>query len=212
MFPRRLTVCVPCFGRPQRTERIIECLRNQTVNDFEVFLIGDHCPDFQQRLDSGYFAEIIQEQSLKGNSWHAWNLFKNFGGFGYQIRNMMKHLANGKYICFVDNDDWVKEYHVQHYLSEIENTDYDFVYYNTWNHGLGILRDTQASMGLIGHSELCVRTEFYKAMNPQGDFYGHDWAFISEMCAASSKHKKSDNPDWTYKVMGTPAHREKHID
>lgn len=208
----RISVCVPCYGRPQRTERIIDCLRNQTVNNFEVFLIGDHCPNFQQKLDSGYFAEIIQEQLLKGNSWHAWNLFKNYGGFGYQIRNMMKHLANGQYICFVDNDDWVKEYHVQHYLSEIENTDLDFIYYNTWNDALGIVRDTQASMGLIGHSELCIKTEFYKTLENQRDFYGHDWHMIQNMMYMSSKHIKSSNSDWTYKIMSTPAKREQNID
>ena len=79
MNPRRLTVCVPCFERPQRTERIIDCLRNQTVNDFEVFLIGDHCPNFQQKLDSGYFAEIIEEEKLKKGfkklirQGHIWN-------------------------------------------------------------------------------------------------------------------------------------------
>ncbi len=212
MFPRRLTVCVPCYGRPQRTERIIDCLRNQTVNDFEVFLIGDHCPDFQRKLDSGYFSEIIQQESVKGNSWHAWNLFENTGGFGAAIRNMMKHLANGKYICFVDNDDWVKNYHVQHYLSEIENTDYDFVYYNTWNNALNLIRDTQASMGLIGHSELCIKTEFYKLISEQGSEYGHDWKMIEQMLSMTSNHRKSDNPDWTYKIMSTPMKREENID
>lgn len=212
MFPRRLTVCVPCYGRPQRTERIIDCLRNQTVNDFEVFLIGDHCPDFQRKLDSGYFSEIIQQESVKGNSWHAWNLFENTGGFGAAIRNMMKHLANGKYICFVDNDDWVKNYHVQHYLSEIENTDYDFVYYNTWNNALNLIRDTQASMGLIGHSELCIKTEFYKMITEQGSEYGHDWKMIEQMLSMTANHRKSDNPDWTYKIMSTPMKREENID
>lgn len=212
MVSRRLTVCVPCYGRPERTKRVIECLRNQTVNDFEVFLIGDHCANFQELLNTGYLSEVLQQEWLKGNAWHAWNLHSNQGGFGAAIRNMMKHLANGQYICFVDNDDWVKEYHVQHYLSEIENTDLDFIYYNTWNDALGIVRDTQASMGLIGHSELCIKTEFYKTLENQGDFYGHDWHMIENMMYMSSKHIKSSNPDWTYKIMSTPAKREQNID
>jgi glycosyltransferase involved in cell wall biosynthesis len=212
MFPRRLTVCVPCYGRPERTQRVINCLRNQTVNDFEVFLIGDHCAHFQQKLDNGYFSELIQQESLKGNSWHAWNLFENTGGFGATIRNMMKQLANGKYICFVDNDDWVKEYHVQHYLSEIEKTNYDFVYYNTWNNALNLIRDTQPSMGLIGHSELCIKTSFYKLIPEQVSEYGHDWKMIEQMLSLTNNHAKSQNPDWTYKIMSTPMKREENID
>jgi len=207
-----ITVCVPIFGRPQRTARVIECLRRQTINNFQVYLIGDGCPIWQADLNEGWVQDIIREEKEKGNEWIAFNLEKNFGGFGYHIRNLMKELADAPYICFIDNDDWVKPNHLEHYLSEIEGTEYDLVYYNTWNNALNILRDTRPTMGLIGHSELCISTQLYKQVPNQGDFYGHDWEMINWMISHTTQHKKASNPDWTYKVMGTPAKREIDID
>jgi glycosyltransferase involved in cell wall biosynthesis len=208
----RITVCVPIFGRPQRTARLIDCLRKQTINNFQVYLIGDGCHVWQADLDEGWVQEIIKEEEDKGNEWIAFNLDKNYGGYGYYIRNLMKELADAPYICFIDNDDVVKINHLEHYLSEIENSNHDFVYYNTWNNALGILRDTQATAGLIGHSELCISMEFYRGVPDQGDFYGHDWEMIKWMIEHSHSHKKANSHEWTYKVMGTPVKRETDID
>ena len=212
MITPRITAVVPIYGRPQRTQRLIEQLCNQTINDFEVFLIGDHCAYFQDLLDNGKMMNLIEQERQKGNYFHAWNLYSNRGGFGYYVRNLMKILANGKYLCFIDNDDCIKNYHFQHYLSEIENTDFDFVYYNVFNSALGLIRDSQLSQGLIGHAELCIKTDFFKELPPQTGSYGHDFEMIKEMMAMTSLYKKATNPDWTYNVMSTPFKREENID
>jgi hypothetical protein len=57
----RLTVCLPCFGRPERTKRIINQIVEQNVDDWEVFAVGDNCPDFQNLIDTGFFEEKRQE-------------------------------------------------------------------------------------------------------------------------------------------------------
>ena len=209
-----ITVCVPIFGRPQRTCRLIDNLRRQTISNFQVYLIGDGCPQWQSMLDdeSGFIQDIIKEEKQKGNEWIAINLTENHGGFGYHIRNLMKELAEGEYLCFIDNDDCVKNEHVEYYYNGINGSGMDFVYYNTWNNALNMLRDTQATQGLIGHSELCIRTEFYKTIPEQGGQYGHDWEMIQWMLSATTQHKKADSHEWTYKVMGTPAKRETDID
>jgi glycosyltransferase involved in cell wall biosynthesis len=212
MTQPRITICVPIWGRPQRTARIIDCLRRQTINNYQVYLIGDGCPLWQGDLNEGWVQEIIKEEEQKGNEWIAFNLDKNYGGYGYYIRNLMKELADGKYLCFIDNDDVVKINHLELYLSEIENTDLDWVFYNTWNNALGTLRDAQATQGLIGHSELCIKTEFFKNVPNQGSHYGHDFDMIDWMIKNTSKYKKAESHEWTYKVMGTPAKRETDID
>lgn len=214
MTTPRISVCVPIFGRPQRTCRVIDALRRQTINNFQVYLIGDGCPQWQSMLDdeTGFIQEIIEEEKVKGNEWIAINLTENHGGYGFHIRNLMKELADGEFVCFIDNDDWIKPNHLEFYLSEIENTDLDFVYYNVWNNALGVLRNAQLSMGLIGHAELCIRTEFYKTLPDQGNQYGHDWSMIENMKEMTFKHKKASSHDWTYRVMSTPAKRETDID
>lgn len=212
MSKPKISVCVPIYGRPQRTLRIIDQLRQQTLTNYQAYFIGDSCPQWQEILDNGIMQDIIREEEQKGNEWIAINLDEHYGGFGYHIRNMMKELSDADFICFIDNDDCVLPNHLEHYLSEIENTDLEFVYYNTWNNALNLLRDSQASMGLIGHSELCIRTSFFQIVPNQSGNYGHDWEMISWMINHTSKHKKANSKEWTYKVMGTPAKREEGID
>lgn len=212
MTTPRITVCVPIYGRPQRTARLIECLKNQTINNYELWLIGDGCPQWEIAMQTQEMQDDVKKQRQLGNFWHTVNLPHNYGGFGHHIRNCMKFLASAPYLCFIDNDDVVKNNHLEHYLSKIENTFLDFVYYNTWNNALGILRDTQPTAGLIGHSELCIRTEFFRQVPLQTQQYGHDWQMIEWMLLNSSHHMKGVTNEWTYKVMGTPAKRETDID
>jgi glycosyltransferase involved in cell wall biosynthesis len=213
MIKSRITVCVPIFGRPQRTQRVIDCLLNQSINNYDIWLIGDNCPQWGLKLrENNNFTEQVLEQYDKGNRLYVLNLPENHGGYGYYVRNMIKHIALAPYVCFVDNDDWVAHNHLEHYLSEIENTDLDFVYYNTWNNALNILRNTEPKMGLIGHSELIIRTDFFRGVPNQTPEYGHDWKMIEWMIQNTTKHKKANSKDWTYKVMGTPAKRETEID
>ena len=56
----RLSVSMPCYGRPQRTIRAINCIANQSINGWEAFVIGDGCPVMQDFIDSDYFKDIIQ--------------------------------------------------------------------------------------------------------------------------------------------------------
>ena len=65
MSNARITVSMPCFGRPARTKRSIECIINQDINNWEAFIMGDRCPHFQQLIDSGYLEEVKQAQAKK---------------------------------------------------------------------------------------------------------------------------------------------------
>lgn len=211
MTNRRITVCVPCFGRPQRTKRIAECLANQNIDNYEMFFIGDHCNAFESLISDGFWDRLGEFTRSRNVDLFAYNLANHFGGYGYAIRNKMKRLASGEYLCFVDNDDYVSANHLQHYLSEIENTDYDFVYYNTFDNSRGIIRNVEPAMGLIGHAELCIRTDFFATLPDQSAHYGHDWEMIQDMLN-KGKHKKAESPNYTYKIMGTPYNREQYID
>lgn len=207
----RITAIVPCFGRPERTKRIAECLTNQTINNYEVFFIGDNCPDFQSLLDVGFWSGLTQEAEKKGNKIVAINFANHFGGYGYHARSLAPFICSSPYLCYVDNDDVVLPNHLENYLSGIEGTDLDWVYYNTFNEAIGLVRDSKASPGLIGHAELCIRTGFAATLEQEKPEYGHDWAMIQEMMSKTDKYKKIENPH-TYIIKGTPAKREQGID
>jgi glycosyltransferase involved in cell wall biosynthesis len=206
-----ITVIIPCFGRPQRTKRLCEDLLNQDINGWEAFFIGDCCPEFQKIIDEGFFEPKSKIARSKGNALIFSNLPNHYGGYGYEIRNRAKSLANGKYICFVDNDDRIKHDHLSCYYMSIVGTDLDFAYFDTYVNPTKQIRESALEFGKIGHAELVISTEFYKRMPPQSPEYGHDWKLITDMIEAGGRSRKiSIRP--TYIIMGLGDLREKEID
>ena len=207
----RLTLSMPCYGRPQRTIRAINCIANQTINGWEALVTGDGCPVMQDFINSNYFADIQKDCASKGNDLIITNNRINQGGHGYAITNENIMLALGKYFLFFANDDIILPNHFENYLSQIEETDLDFVYFNTEVKPTNSLRVSQLQYGMIGHSELIIRTEFLRQMPMHNEHYGHDWSLIQNMMQ-SGKYKKAENCPSTYHVMSLSDRREQGID
>jgi glycosyltransferase involved in cell wall biosynthesis len=207
----KITIVIPCFGRPQRTKRLCEDLLQQDMNGWEAFFIGDSCPDFQNIIEEGYFETKSKQARANGNALIYSNLPNHYGGFGYEIRNRAKLLANGEYICFVDNDDRIKNDHLSTYYTSIVNTELDFAYFDTYINPTNQIRISELEFGKIGHAELVISTHFYKTIPPQNAEYGHDWKLISDMVSAGAKYRKIIIRP-TYKVMGLGDLRETGID
>ena len=182
----RLTLSIPCYGRPERTIRSINCIANQTVNGWEALVIGDGCPIMQDFIDSNYFLDIQKDCEARGNDLYISNNLINKGGHGYDITNINIQLA-------------------------IEGTDLDFVYFDSFVAPRNATRIAELQYGRIGHSELIVRTDFLRQMPPHNEHYGHDWALIQSMMQ-NGKHKKALNCPQTYRVMSLSDNREKGID
>jgi GT2 family glycosyltransferase len=207
----RLTLSMASFGRPQRTIRAINSIAKQTANDWEALVIGDGCPVMRDFIESEYFAGLIDQCSYNGNNLIIQNNPVNQGGNGYAIINNNIKIAQGKYFVFFANDDIILPNHFENYLSQIEGTDYDFVYFNSEVKPNNSLRIAQLQYGSIGHSELIVRTDFLRQMPMHDEHYGHDFALIQNMMQ-NGKHKKAENCPATYYVMSLSDNREKGID
>jgi hypothetical protein len=207
----RLTLSMASFGRPQRTIRAINSIANQNINDWEALVIGDGCPVMKDYLDSGYFNDIRIECANRGNDLYIDNNAVNQGGNGFAIINNNIQIAQGKYFVFFANDDIILPNHFENYLSQIERTDLDFVYFNSEVKPTNSLRVSRLEYGMIGHSELIVRTDFLRQMPKHDAEYGHDFALIQNMML-NGKHKKAENCPATYYVMSLSDNREKGID
>jgi glycosyltransferase involved in cell wall biosynthesis len=196
----RITLSIACYKRPERTKRSIQCILDQDINNWEAFIMGDACPDFQKLIDSGYLESIKQEQLKKGNIIHYFNADVNSGGCGYKLINHAIKNATGKYIVFYANDDIILPNHFSHYLSEIENTEYDLVYYNSELTPLKSDRETIMQISSIGHCDIIIKSDLAKRLKPHTEKYTHDWDFIHE-AAVTGKYKKAKSKLSTYKVM-----------
>lgn len=203
---------MPCYLRAKGTIRAINCIAAQTIDDWEALVVGDGCPILHDFIASNYFADIQAECAKRGNILDISNNPINRGGHGFHITNTNIQKAAGKHFVFYANDDIILPDHFDNYLSAIEGTDYDFVYFNSFVNPNKTIRDAQLQYGMIGHSELIIKTDFLRCMPKHDEHYGHDWQLISTM-ASVGKYKKADagHPP-TYHVMSLSDNREQGID
>jgi hypothetical protein len=184
---------------------------SQNINNWEALIIGDGCQIMQNFIDSDYFKELQDEMILQGNKLIIENNSVNRGGCGYAITNENIKRATGKYFVFFANDDIILPNHFENYLSEIENTDYDFMYFNSFVKPINASRISELRYGMIGHSELIIKTEFLKTMPLHSPEYGHDWELIKQLIT-KGKHKKSTQNIETYHVMSLSDNKETGIE
>ena len=190
---KKVSLIVPCWGRPQRTLRAMQCVLEQDMRGWEAFFIGDGCPDFQKMIDDGTFEIFEDNADISGNEFKIFNLEKHYGGCGYKARNTAFNLTNSEYTLFMDNDDVIKRGHFSSYYNAIKNTEFDMAYLDTFIEPTDSVRVSQLVFGSIGHSEIIVKTELLKNYN-QSPNYGHDWELIKYLIDQNIRIKKSHNP------------------
>ena len=208
----KLTLCTPCYQRPNRTLRAMESVVEQDMNGWEAYFVGDGCPSFQKLLDSGTLDKYIQKAESNGNKLYAYNLPNHSGGWGYDVRNHIFEKAKGKYVLFLDNDDLILKNHFSLYYNSIEGTDCDFVYLNTYIEPYKHNRNSDLKFGSIGHHEVIILNEFLKKVPMQKPHYGHDWTLIEDMIKLGGKSKKINNDEATYIVKGLGNFRDDELD
>jgi len=202
-----LSIIIPCYQRPQRTLRILDCVISQSFYPYHCMLISDGCESFHHQLSNGMFDK-------KYNYWNKIEfieLDKHYGGWGYKARERGIEISDSEYTIFVDNDDFILTNHFENYYNAIANTDFDFVYLNSFIEPNDCIRHAELSYGSIGHSELIIKTSFLKKIAKQRDNYGHDFDLVMDMINAGAKHSKSfNNP--SYIVKSIPNKIEQNID
>jgi hypothetical protein len=119
---------------------------------------------------------------------------------------------------FMDNDDVILPNHMSSYYNAISNTDNDLMYFNTFiepiehaNSKRGSVRDSKIEKGMIGHSEIIVKSSLLKSLTPEKPEYNHDWLWIKNIIDSGAKHEKFVTEP-TYMIMSVGELREKNID
>lgn len=209
--PLAVTLSLPCYLRPERTKRALNCIANQTMGGFEVLMVGDNCPVIADIIKSDTLKDLKKFLEKRDIFLRVSNLKKNYGHHGYHITNLNIQNAVGKYFMFYANDDIIKHNHIENYYMEIAMTQNDFMYFDSYVAPTHHIRYSSLQFGCIGHSELIIKTDFLRKMPKHSPKYGHDWHLIEQMIKFG-KHNKAFNSDITYHVMSLPNNPEKNID
>lgn len=110
----KVSIVIPIYNAGKYLEQCISSVLSQTLDDIEIICVDDGSTD-----NSG---EILDVYAQKDNRIKV--IHKENGG-SVSARNVGVDIARGKYIGFVDSDDWIEpEMYEQLYaLAEIYNVD-----------------------------------------------------------------------------------------
>jgi len=119
----RVSVIIPVYNSEDYLEQALESLVNQEYKDFEVIIINDGSTDNS--------LNIIYEFASIDSRFKVFSL--NNSGQGY-ARYVGINKALGKYIAFMDSDDYVKNTWLGTMVSDIELYDVDIASVNYFEH------------------------------------------------------------------------------
>lgn len=117
----RLSIIVPLYNSAVWLPMCVESLIHQdlTLDEYEIILVNDGSPDNSQEIAESYSRLypniVVRSQQNKGTS---------------GARNTGLRYASGKYVSFVDPDDYIKENSLGGLLKQMEEESLDMLRFN----------------------------------------------------------------------------------
>jgi len=111
------SIIVPCYNAASSIERTLLAVSQQTFKDFEVIVINDGSEDLSLQLINNFISKDPRIKLL--------NLTQNQGLS--HARNLGLDYSSGKYICFLDSDDWWPSNKLEVFKKHF-NKGYDFLF------------------------------------------------------------------------------------
>lgn len=121
-FNYLISIIVPVYNSEKSIERCILSILNQKYSDFELILVDDGSSD-NSRLIIEKYTKIHKNVKY---------FYKNNNGPS-SARNIGILYSDGKYIMFVDSDDYLKDGTLQTISNNIEKNNYDMILFNYEN-------------------------------------------------------------------------------
>lgn len=115
----KVSIIVPVYKVEKYLPKCVESILNQTYGDFELLLVDDGSPD-----NCGKLCDDYAERDARIRSIHQEN--QGQGG----ARNNGISIASGKYVFFVDSDDYVHPRLLEKTVAAAEAGDCDVVMFN----------------------------------------------------------------------------------
>lgn len=111
-----ISVILPVYNAEQTLVKCIKSILNQDFSDFELIIINDGSNDNSLSICENYTTKDNRIKLL------------NQANLGVSTaRNHGLDNATGKYICFIDADDWVEEGYLSAFFKENQNPDKEIV-------------------------------------------------------------------------------------
>lgn len=117
-----ISIIIPVYKAEPYLKKCVDSIINQTYTNLEIILVDDGSPDG--------CPQICDEYAAKDNRIKV--IHKENGGVS-KARNAALDIATGKYIGFIDSDDWAepKMFEVLYDVLSLSNADISIISYTT---------------------------------------------------------------------------------
>ena len=162
MIADKVSIIVPiynCFGS---LERCINSITNQTYQNIEIIAVDDGSSDGSEQL-----IDLIAQNDERIKVFHNQNQGVS------ATRNFALEKASGKYIQFVDSDDFLPPYSTETMVTGANNTGAELVICDFYR----VIGDKLSTKGKIKSKKVFSLKEYgdYMMKNPADYYYGVLW-------------------------------------
>ena len=161
------SIIIPSFNGERRIYDALESCAEQNFRDFEIIVVCDSCTDHTAEVARRHGAVVVE------GSWHRDGLARNAG----------LDVARGKWILFLDDDDWWLHEFCLHQIWETickSNDNTDVVMFDIIWHGQCYCRQSELHYEKMtaGH---CFRREFIGDIRWSDQKYSADTNFFDQL-------------------------------
>lgn len=110
----KISIIIPCYNMEKLVGKCISSIKNQSYENFEAIFVDDGSQDRTR--------EII-EKNIADDERMVY-AYKENGGLS-SARNFGLDMATGKYVCFIDSDDYIEEDFLMELYSSLTENDSD---------------------------------------------------------------------------------------
>lgn len=203
-----ISIIVPCYKVEEYLDQCIKSIVNQSYKNLEIILVDDGSPD--------NCSLICDEWSNKDSRIKV--IHKQNGGIS-SARNAGLDIVTGKYISFIDSDDFIDETFVESLYTNLIQNDADISccgYYHYFNENLKEIRhfkniqllmnscEAIKKMNTIGYFGVGVWNKLYKIelfsyiRFPIGKL-AEDWFILYKLIHESNKIYYDSEPKYYYR-------------
>ena len=111
------SIIIPCYNAASSVERTLSALVQQTYENFEAIIINDGSEDLSRQIVENFTSHDPRFKLINFNQNQGLSHARNYG----------LDFSSGKYICFLDADDWWPSDKLEVFKKHF-NMGYDFLY------------------------------------------------------------------------------------
>lgn len=159
------SIIIPIYNAEKHIRFTLESIKSQTFQNYEVLMIDDGSSDNSALICEKYMSEDARFKLIK----------KENGGVSTARNLGIKH-AKGKYVYFMDSDDWIEDTLLETCLNIFNHSNVDIVIFGM---SFDIEKNGEITNSLVKtYSEKLLNSQEYK--NEFIELYKNN--YISSMC------------------------------